>query len=432
MWIRHLSLTDFRSWPAADLPLTPGVTVLVGRNGAGKTNLVEAAGYLATLSSHRVAGDAALIARGATTAVVRAAVVSQGRELLLETELTTGRPNKARINRSPLRRPRELLGVLRTVLFAPEDLALVRGDPSERRRFLDDLLVQRTPRLAGVRADYDRVLKQRNALLKSAGGRLRRQFGGRSASPADPDGSTAPGEPSTLDVWDQHLAETGVALVTAREELVEQLRPLVRDAYREVAGPDAVVDVRYRSTVPAALADAAPPTLPDGTVDDRTDDRADDRDLTGRGPRVVAMLEALTRRRADELDRGISLVGPHRDELELMLADGPAKGFASHGESWSYALALRIASFRLLRADGVDPVLILDDVFAELDSRRRDRLADLVADADQVLVTAAVAGDVPAGLRGRQIQVQDGTITVPEQPEQPEQPWPVDGDEGGR
>nr|WP_230313540.1 DNA replication/repair protein RecF [Nakamurella alba] len=369
MYVRHLSLQDYRSWPTAELALQPGVEVLVGRNGAGKTNLVEAIGYLAGLSSHRVAADAPLIRRGTERAVVRAAVVSAGRELLLEVEINNGRANRARINRSPLARPRDLLGVLRTVLFAPEDLALVRGDPGERRKFLDDLLVMRAPRLAGVRSDHERVLKQRSALLKSAGAARRG------------------GDLSTLDVWDSHLADAAAVLLQARLTLVEEIRPHVVQAYAELAPSSAAVDLAYRSSLGAAFPEA--PT---------------EESLH------AALLAEMGRLRSQELDRGVCLVGPHRDDLDLLLADGPAKGYASHGESWSFALALKIGGFQLLRSDGVDPVLVLDDVFAELDTARRRRLAHLVDGADQVLITAAVGDDVPVELGGRRHTVVDGRI----------------------
>jgi DNA replication and repair protein RecF len=374
VYIRHLSVADFRSWESAELPLGPGPTVLVGRNGAGKTNLVEAAGYLSTLGSHRVATDAPLIRRGAERAIVRAAVVSEGRELLLEVEIAAGKANRARINRAPQRRARDLLGILRTVLFAPEDLALVRGDPGERRRFLDDLLVMRAPRLAGIRSDYERILRQRSTLLKSAG--LARRAGG---------------DLSTLQVWDQHLAETGSQLLAARLDLVDALRPHVSAAYADLASADAAsasADLVYRTSLGDAL------------------------DPAERDPAVLArvMLEELDRVRPSELERGVCLVGPHRDDLELRLAGGPAKGYASHGESWTYALALRLASFVLLRADGAEPVLILDDVFAELDVARRDRLARVAGEAEQVLITAAVVADVPESLAGRAITVSDGRV----------------------
>ena len=386
MFARHLSLLDYRSWPSAEVPLQPGVNVLIGRNGTGKTNLVEALGYLATLSSHRVATDAPLIRRGAERAVVRSAVVSDDRELLLEIEINNGRANRARINRAPLTRARDLLGVLRTVLFAPEDLTLVRGDPAERRRFTDDVLIMRAPRMAGVRADYDRLLKQRNALLKTAG--LARRGGG---------------ELATLDVWDEHLATAGAELVHARLALIAELRPHVAAAYADLAGAGDAVGLVYRGTVP----------IPDGDQEPA--------DATGATPEPVAtpeidalresMLAELIRVRQHELDRGISLVGPHRDDLELVLGRGPAKGYASHGESWSFALALRLGSFALLRSDGVDPILVLDDVFAELDTTRRDRLAALVADAEQVVLTAAVHGDVPEVLGGVRLSVTDDSVS---------------------
>ena len=388
MFARHLSLLDYRSWPSAEVPLQPGVNVLIGRNGTGKTNLVEALGYLATLSSHRVATDAPLIRRGAERAVVRAAVVSDDRELLLEIEINNGRANRARINRAPLTRARDLLGVLRTVLFAPEDLTLVRGDPAERRRFTDDVLIMRAPRMAGVRADYDRVLKQRNALLKSAG--LARRGGG---------------ELATLDVWDEHLATAGAELVHARLALIAELRPHVAAAYADLAGAGDAVGLVYRGTVP----------LPDGDpVTDVVGATPDDVPRPGIDTLRESMLAELIRVRQSELDRGISLVGPHRDDLELVLGRGPAKGYASHGESWSFALALRLGSFALLRSDGVDPILVLDDVFAELDTTRRDRLAALVADAEQVVLTAAVHGDVPEVLGGVRLWVTDQGVT-PEQ-----------------
>jgi DNA replication and repair protein RecF len=369
--LAHLSLVDFRSYASVELPLEPGVTALVGPNGQGKTNLVEAAGYLASLSSHRVAADAPLVRSGADRAVVRGTVVRDGRTLLLEVEINPGKANRARLNKSPVPRPRDVLGALRTVLFAPEDLALVKGDPSDRRHFLDDLLVARTPRLAGVRADYDRVLKQRNALLKTAG--LARRSGGPDLR--------------TLDVWDTHLSKAGGELLAARLELVEALRPLVDKSYAAVARGAAAVGIEYVSSLGPAV------------------ELVPDRDVL-----AAALGAALAGVRSDELDRGITLVGPHRDELALTLNDLPARGYASHGESWSLALALRLGSYDLLCADGGEPVLILDDVFAELDADRRDRLAELVAPAEQVLITAAVVADVPELLAGARVDVMDGQV----------------------
>src|SRR5436305_8289656 len=372
MHVRHLSLVDFRSYETAELELAPGVTALVGPNGQGKTNLVEALGYLATLGSHRVALDAPLVRSGAERAVVRAVVVRDDRDLTIEVEIAPGKTNRARIGGAPVPRPREILGTVRTVLFAPEDLALVKGDPSERRRYLDELLVARFPRYAAVRADYDRVLKQRNALLKTASA-ARRQGGSALR---------------TLDVWDQHLAETGAALLAGRHELVEALRPLLDKAYTAVSGGGGPVAVAYKSSLPDDVAASA------------------DRELL-----AAALAAGLAAVRDQELDRGITLVGPHRDDLVLTLGELPAKGYASHGESWTVALALRLAAYDLLRGDGGEPVLILDDVFAELDVSRREQLAELVGPAEQVLITAAVAADVPESLAGARYDVADGTVT---------------------
>jgi DNA replication and repair protein RecF len=374
VYVSHLTLHDFRSYASADVALEPGVTAFIGRNGQGKTNLVEAIDYLSRLASHRVATDAPLIRAGAEQAVVRAAVVRDGRTAVLEVELNPGKSNRARINRSPLPRAREIVGLVRTVVFSPEDLTLVKGDPSDRRKFLDDLLVLRAPRLAGVRSDYDRVLRQRNSLLKTAGAARRGSSSQESAL-------------STLGVWDAHLARTGAELLSERIALVDALRPYVGKAYETVARgatrDDA--DVEYKPSF----------------------------DLEGRTSRddlTEALLTEVERRRSDELDRGISLVGPHRDEMVLRLGELPVKGYASHGESWSFALALRLASYDLLRADGDDPILILDDVFAELDTERRGQLADLVAGAEQVLVTAAVAADVPEALAGARYAVGNGEV----------------------
>jgi len=377
LYVDHLSLHDFRSWPALDLEIGSGVTSLVGRNGQGKTNIVESIDYLSRLGSHRVAGDAPLVRKGATQAVVRAGVIRDDRRAVLEIEINPGRSNRARINSSPLPRARELLGVLCSVVFAPDDLVLVKGDPGDRRRFLDELLVQRTPRYAGIRSDYDRVLKQRNSLLRSA--------------------SVARGSTSaaiaTLEVWDDRLVELGSQIISARAQLVRDLNPVLGKSYEAVARG-------------AHREDALTDYVPSVTLGPDTAGGPADIEAAFRG--------ALAERRRDELDRGITLVGPHRDELSCLLGELPVKGYASHGESWSFALALRLASYDLLRVPDVgeadDPVLILDDVFAELDTGRRDQLAAMVVGAEQVIITAAVPEDIPEQLRGRRYRVVDGTV----------------------
>lgn len=375
MFVRSLHLLDFRSWDEVAIDLGPGPVVFVGPNGHGKTNLLESLGYLSTLSSHRVSTDAPLIRAGAPRAFAAAAVVNRGRELSIDVEILEGRANKARMNKSPVRRPRDILGVLQSVLFAPEDLSLVRGDPSERRRFVDELLTSRVPRMASVRADYDKVLRQRSALLKTAGGSLRR-------GTASSDGTSAL---ATLDVWDGHLAAHGAGLLAARIGLVHELTPHVEASYSSIAPESRKAAVRYR----CSLAEALPPEFADPSRAPEPDDVE---------VLEAAFLHQLSVMRKREIERGVCLVGPHRDDLELALGDQPAKGFASHGESWSYALSLRLAAFTLLREDGTDPVLMLDDVFAELDRKRRSALAEVASGAEQVLITAAVAEDIPAEL----------------------------------
>ncbi|MFJ2263620.1 DNA replication/repair protein RecF [Streptomyces sp. NPDC087844] len=371
MHVTHLSLADFRSYARVEVPLDPGVTAFVGPNGQGKTNLVEAVGYLSTLGSHRVSSDAPLVRMGAERAIIRANIRQGDRQQLVELELNPGKANRARINRSSQVKPRDVLGIVRTVLFAPEDLALVKGDPGERRRFLDELITARSPRMAGVRSDYDRVLKQRNTLLKSAA--LARRHGGRTM------------DLSTLDVWDQHLARVGAELLAQRLDLIATLQPLTDKAYEQLAPGGGPVALEYKPSSPG---------------------------ITGhtREELYEELTAALVESRKQEVERGVTLVGPHRDELLLKLGQLPAKGYASHGESWSYALSLRLASYDLLRAEGNEPVLVLDDVFAELDTRRRERLAELVAPGEQVLVTAAVDDDVPGVLTGTRYAVAEGAV----------------------
>ncbi len=375
MFVARLELVDFRSYPQAAVEFEPGPNVLIGPNGIGKTNILEALGYVATLASHRVATDAPLVRAGATSAIIRCAVGHDNRQLLVELEITPGRANRARLNGAPKRRSRDVLGALRMVLFAPEDLALVRGDPAERRRYLDDLLVARQPRFAGVRSDYERVLKQRNALLRTA--YLARKTGAGAR------------DLSTLAVWDTHLASHGAELLAGRLELCSTLGPYVAKAYAAVSAGKTSAAIHYRS----ALDESGP--------------------LAGldRGALEERLLTAMSDARAAEIARGVTVVGPHRDDVSLMLGDLPAKGYASHGESWSYALALRLAAYELLRADGIEPVLALDDVFAELDVGRRDRLADLVGGASQVLVSCAVEADIPPALRGARFGVVEGGIS---------------------
>jgi DNA replication and repair protein RecF len=417
--LTRLALTDFRSYAAADLALGPGVSTLLGANGEGKTNVVEAAGYVSTLGSHRVGTDAPLVRRGAERAILRAAITSAERDSLVEIEINPGRANRARVNRNPVPRPRQVLGILRTVLFAPEDLSLVKGDPDQRRRYLDELLVARAPRYAGVRSDYDRVVRQRTALLKSARARTGSRGFGRPAPPApdragDPLGDEAASPPGmglagALDAWDEHLAVKGAELLAGRLELTTALRPLLTRSYAAVSGDDVAATVSYRQRGSAKSEASAGEA---GAHDDPADPRPGDGEpAADRAQLAQGLREALARSRPDELERGVCLVGPHRDDLELGIGGLPARGYASHGESWSMALALRLSGYELLREDGDDPVLMLDDVFAELDTGRRNRLASLVAGAEQVLVTAAVPEDVPAALRGARFTVAAGAVT---------------------
>jgi DNA replication and repair protein RecF len=385
-----VEVSDFRSYTNAEVSFGPGCSVLVGANGQGKTNLVEAIGYAAALRSHRVATDAPLVRIGAQQAVVRVVAQRAGRRATLELAITPGKGTRARLNSSPLPRAREALGLVRAVTFAPEDLALVKGDPAVRRDFLDDLLVQRQPRWSAVMADFDRVLRQRAALLRSVAKR-----GGRAQAE----------DQITLEVWDSALAELGGQLWWARQDLLQALSRPFDQAYRTIAGADAATSLTYRSSALAGVEaseephgdhPAAAPMVPPQPADLQ---------------RLLA--RALPLRHAEEFRRGVNLTGPQRDDVMIGISGHPAKGYASHGESWSLALALRLAAYRLLSDEAVDegdPVLILDDVFAELDGARRERLAAAVAGAEQVLVTAAVAGDVPPALAGAWYQVADGSI----------------------
>lgn len=382
MHVARLSLTDYRNYERAELVLGPGATVFVGRNGQGKTNLVESIGYLSTLGSHRVSGDQPLIRAGADAAIVRALLAHGERELLVELQLNRQGANRAQLNRSPVK-TRELPRYAHSVLFAPEDLAIVRGEPSVRRRMLDELLVQRSPRLAGVMADYERVLKQRNSLLKSARAR----------------GLAADRLP-TLDIWDERLVQLGSELIDQRVALVGELAAPLAEAYRSIVDDDHSPELR-----PLLSIDGADP---DGESELDSPSPADPQPTTT----ADRFTEALRILRSKELERGVTLVGPHRDDVLLLLNGLPAKGYASHGESWSFALALRLAAAELLRRDSTtgDPVLVLDDVFAELDRLRRERLAAAIGGFEQVLVTAAVLEDVPEPLTARIVHIDAGRI----------------------
>lgn len=429
MYVSHLSLVDFRCYEHVDVEFEPGVSVLVGRNGQGKTNLVEALSYVATLSSHRVSSDTALIRAGMERAIVRTRVVRDVRASVIELEITKGKANRARLNRGAPGRTRDILGLLRTVVFAPEDLVLVKGDPDARRRFLDELTVALMPRMAGVLSDYERVVRQRSALLKSAGGRSR----------IDDDGLR------TLEIWDGKLAELGAQIVLVRQKILTALRPFVARAYETVSSAQSEARISYQPSVLGVLGDSPAAEAETVTLAE---------DVAGIAGQLMDALVAV---RSRELDRGVCLVGPHRDDVYLGLDELPMRGYASHGESWSMALALRLASYWLLSGDeagantvvtpsanlpksadlsggdaenlhekagsrdeelwssdwGADgePVLILDDVFAELDSQRRSRLAEVVAQARQVMITSAVSDDVPAELGGIRYRVDGGAVT---------------------
>ncbi|NLP84861.1 DNA replication/repair protein RecF [Microbacterium sp. CFH 90308] len=381
MIVEQLSLVDFRNYAAADVTLVPGPNVFVGRNGQGKTNLAEAIAFFATLGSHRVSNDAPMVRDGADAAIIRARLAHGERRVQLEAQVNRQGSNKARVNGSAVK-PSELPRYAQVVLFAPEDLQIVRGDPSARRRFADQLLVQRAPRMSGVLGDYDRVLKQRTALLKSARARGVR-------------GDAL----STLDVWDDKLVTLGTQVIQARLALAADLAAPLAAAYTSIAGADHDPEIEWALSIRGNDPDSDDAGTPAVVTADVADIAAQFR-------------EALAARRVAELDRGLTLVGPHRDDLLLRIRGLPVKGYASHGESWSVALSLRLASAELLREESLlgDPVLILDDVFAELDTDRRARLAGLAGDYEQVVVTAAVEGDVPDILRARMVRVEAGRI----------------------
>lgn len=365
MQISKLSLRDFRNHENLDLTFASGATTIVGRNGRGKTNIVEAVHYLATLNSHRVSQDAPLIRKGKTTATILANVEKHNRQA--EVELTINYPgsNKVALNKTQLAKPRDILGLVTTVIFSPEDLDLVKGEPSARRKFIDELSTSLSPKFSNTRSDFERILKQRNTLLKSLGRR-----------------SPSIQARATLDAWDEQLIQTGSEIITTRLENIARIEPHILEFGAEISGDTEPLSLSYANN-----------WLP----------------VTARDKNEIANIfrTELTNRNKDEVDRGATLVGPHRDDLDIQLSNMPAKGYASHGQSWSIAIALRLAAFRTLREHDDDPILILDDVFAELDEKRRTRLISIISDVEQTLITAAVIEDIPKGLPNHQLLLED-------------------------
>jgi len=361
MFVSHLSLKDFRSYENLELSLKAGQNIFIGENGEGKTNIIEALMYLALLSSHRISSDQPLIKLGSERAYIRAKIESEERTTLVELEINNGKANRAKVNQNPIRNQKELLGLVKSVCFSPEDLDLVRGDPSERRSFLDQLLIQQSPRLAGVISDYERALKQRNSLLKSR-----------------------PPE-SSLRSWSEHLATFGGELIAARIKLINQVEPLFQTAYKNLSAKK-LANLGYKSSIP-----------------NPTTDKEVNRE---------SILKAVEEVRSQEIERGISLVGPHRDDLLLNLGDHPVKSYASHGESWSIALALRLASYQLFINEGANPILILDDVFSELDEGRREKLLKIADSAKQTFITVAVENDLPKAIDGSKFRVELGKVVA--------------------
>jgi DNA replication and repair protein RecF len=385
VYVKRVRLTNFRNYKTADLELYPGVNLLHGSNGQGKTNLVEAINFFGSLSSHRVAGLTPLIKQGEETAIISLELAHDERELLLEFELNSDSSNRARLNKSPVAKPKDILGYLNSVIFAPEDLDIVKRDPTNRRAFIDQLTIQFTPRMLGVYSDYERVLKQRNTLLKSA------------------KATGTKGEAlSTLSAWDESLVSLGSEIIAARVSIAQKLEPGLTANYQAIAKSNNEPKMFIKSSIIGATA-----------IDSEDSDSAEYLATTDREQIAQLFRETLERTRPKELERGITLVGPHRDDLVLILGTLPAKGYASHGESWSYALALRLASLEILKAESRlgDPILILDDVFAELDADRRAKLADLVLGNEQVIITAAVIEDVPEALSAKRFSVVAGEIT---------------------
>ncbi|MEI8149478.1 MAG: DNA replication/repair protein RecF [Actinomycetes bacterium] len=361
MHLSLLSLKNFRSYSDLELPLKPGITIFLGRNGEGKTNIVESVLYLAFLSSHRTATDQPLVQLGQNSAYVRSKIQQPDREVIVELEINADKANRARINQNPVRSQKELFGLVQCVYFSPEDLDLVRGDPAERRRFIDQLLTLRSPRLAGVITDYERAVRQRNSLLKSRAGY------------------------SSLESWDQQVAQYGGEIIAARLSLLRDFEPVFSDVYKEISEKKPA-RITYKCSIDNPSTDPATNT--------------------------AAMLAKMSEIKGQEIERGLTLIGPHRDDLLLHLGDHFVKGYASHGESWSVALSLKLASYKLLKNEGASPILILDDVFSELDEERRDQLVELARSAEQTLITVAVESDLPSELSGEVFFVKSGSVKV--------------------
>ena len=374
MWVQTLHLDNFRSYKEAHVEFAPGVNVLVGSNGQGKTNIVEAIYYLATLNSHRVASENSLVKSGELSAVIRSKINQDDRALTIDIEINPGKTNRAKLNRSPVPRVRDILGIVRVIMFAPEDLALVKGDPNERRNFMDQTLIQRTPKFMGVKSDYEKVLRQRNALLKS---------------------SHRENIDSTLHVWNEQIAQLGAEITHSRIQFIRDLTPFICTRYHLISGGEKAVSASEISLTYQSK------YLTEGDLESLTHNDIKEQ-----------ILGQLDLRKREEFVRGVTLVGPHRDELFIRLGVLPLKGYASHGESWSAALALRVASADVLKADGIEPILILDDVFAELDVLRRTTILELTQDAPQVFITAAVESDVPTEIGGARFHISSDSIVA--------------------
>ena len=360
MLITSLNLTNYRSYTSLDLTLGPGVSIFVGKNGEGKTNIAEAILYLTFLNSHRANGNTPLIKLGNQSAYIRAKVKYPEREILVELEINSDKANRAKVNQNQVRSQKEIFGIVQTIYFSPEDLDIVRGDPGERRRFIDQLLTLRSPRIAGVISDYERAVRQRNSLLKT-----------RASIDA-------------LNPWDKQVAELGGELITLRMLALDELKPIFNQVYKGISEIKPA-DIVYKSSIEN-------PSLNQGENNEK-------------------IMERLISNRGAELERGLTLTGPHRDDLLLILGDHLVKGYASHGESWSIALSLKLATYNLLKSDGLSPILILDDVFSELDEERRERLAEIAKTAEQTIITVAVENDLPKSITGTRYLVRAGLVS---------------------